>query len=92
MLFYMQLKNPFKHRHDFDHTCHCYQLCCKCGKHLWQIIRDSKKKFDGNGHLTHFKLDGRWHSIEIIKEVCKAQKLRFYSEETGELDYSMMVK
>ncbi len=86
------MRNPFKHKHNIDHVCHCDQLCCSCGKHLWQIIRDSEKKSKGKFHHLYFKLYDKWYSIPKLIKLCKLEKLRFYSLQTGELDYSLIVK
>lgn len=87
----MNFRNPFKHRHDIDHICYCRQIMCKCRKHLWEIIRDSKKKFDGNGNLKQFQLNDNWYSIQGIIHECKKNGLRFYCEELGEVQ-TMYVK
>jgi len=88
----MKFRNPFKHRHNIDHVCHCFQICCSCGKHLWQIIRDTEKKIDKKKRLTFFKLNDKWYSIQDLLQYCKEERLRFYSEETGELDFSRMIQ
>ena len=81
----MKLTNPFKHKHDIDHICHCYQIMCRCRKHLWEIIKNSEKEYDSDGKLTAFKLNGSWYSILGIIGFCKKEGYRFYCEELGEV-------
>ena len=81
----MKIRNPFKHKHDIDHICHCRQIMCRCGKHLHQIIKESKKEFDSDGKLKSFQLNDIWYSIIGIIAYCKKEGYRFYCEELGEV-------
>ena len=82
------MRNPFKHRHDTEGICHCKQMVCYgCGKHLWQIIRDSPKRMNEVTKEAFFEINkGEWLSISLLKDHCVQNKLRFYTEELGEVE------